>query len=51
MTTTRWAVLVVLFLLTAGVSLAEAGTTAPDGSGCSCPLCLGRTPAGTILAP
>jgi hypothetical protein len=51
MTTTRWAVLVALFLLTAGVSLAEAGTTAPDGGGCSCPLCLGRTRAETTIAP
>jgi hypothetical protein len=51
MTTTRWVMLVALFLLTAGVSLAEAGTAAPDGSGCSCPLCLGRTLVETSIAP
>jgi hypothetical protein len=51
MTTTRWAMLVSLFLLTAGVSLAEASPTVPDGTGCTCPLCLGRTLVETSIAP
>jgi hypothetical protein len=51
MTTARWVALVALFLLTAGVSLAEASAVVLDGSGCSCPLCLGRTTADTTLAP
>jgi hypothetical protein len=51
MTSTRWVVLVALFLLTAGVSLAEARSNAPDGTSCHCPLCLGRSPAYTIITP
>jgi len=42
--------LALLFALTAGLSLAEAGTTAPDGGGCTCPLCLGLNSPGTTVA-
>jgi hypothetical protein len=51
MTTARRVALVLLFLLTAGMSLAEASAMAPDGAGCSCPLCLGRTSTDTTIAP
>ena len=51
MMTIRRVFLAVLFALTAGLSLAEAGTAAPDGSGCTCPLCLGVDSPGTTIAP
>jgi hypothetical protein len=50
-TTVRRVALAALFLLTAGMSFAEASALAPDGAGCSCPLCLGRTSADTTIAP
>jgi hypothetical protein len=46
----RRALLAVLFALTAGLTIAEAGTTPPDGSGCTCPLCLGLGSPGTTIA-
>jgi hypothetical protein len=47
----RTLILAWLFALIAGWSLAEASTTVPGGTHCTCPLCLGLDIPRATLVP